>query len=247
MIKPMYWGASVAVAIASFILFANSSVSAEITPGQVLSQAMPRAPRNPPPNRSRPGGGLNPDVAACRGVGDRLRALVPIENPVLTTAAHPTILFYVPFGADTIQYGEFMLLSWPQEREWVYNIRFMLPAHGGIVKVTLPTQAQTALQEDRTYHWYFQLYCKGGNGEQPDISVDGYIQRVAATPERDRQIAQATAEIWYDSLANVATQLQTAPQDGELRRQWRSLLQTIGAEEVAPADFAGSVIPIAPQ
>jgi Domain of Unknown Function (DUF928) len=173
-----------------------------------------------------------------------MQALVPVQNPVLTTTNQPTILVYIPFGADQIQFGEFSLLSWPNEQQRIYAVRFRLPKTPGIVSVTLPSQPEYTLKQGEYYHWYFQLYCRDGNGKQPNLTVHGLIQRTELTAERERQISAATPDIWYDALARVATQLQTSPQNANLRNQWRALLRTIGAEDLVQEPLLGPVIPL---
>lgn len=207
-----------------------------------ISQAPPTPPLDPPPNGTQPGGGLDPtNRLSCTSTNDGMRALVPVKNPVLTTTNQPTIFFYIPFGSNQVRYGEFSLLTYPTEQQRLYSIRFTLPKTPGIVSVTLPAQP---LKQGEYYHWYFQVYCRDGNGKQPDLTVHGFLQQVALTSERERQIKAATPDVWYDALARVATQLQASPQNPTLRNQWRSLLRTIGAEHLAQAPLLGSVIPV---
>jgi hypothetical protein len=161
---------------------------------------------------------------------------------VLTTSNQPTIFFYVPFGSEQVQYGEFSILPYPKEQQRIYSVRFTLPKTPGVVSVTLPSQPETVLNQGEYYHWYFQLYCRDGNGKQPDLTLHGLVQRTELTAERSRQINAATPDIWYDALAQVAAQLQTSPQNSELKTQWRTLLQTIGAENLAQEPLLGSVI-----
>jgi hypothetical protein len=66
--------------------------------------------------------------------------------------------------------------------------------------------------------------------------------KFSLTPEREQQIRAATPDVWYDALSQVAVQLQASPQDAVLREQWRSLLQSIEAEDLAQAPLVGPVI-----
>ena len=212
-------------------------------PAVEISQPPP-PPNAPPPNGTRPGGGLEPENPACSALNDDLHALIPIENPVLTATAYPTILFYVPFGAEEVEHGEFSLLLWPAEETRLYRTRFQLPESPGVVSVTIPEIPTNALAEGQIYRWYFQLYCTGGDGTQPDLTLHGAIQRVASTPERSQQIQMGSPDIWYDALAYVANSLQTSPQDNQLRNQWQDLLALIEAETVKDAAFVGPVLPL---
>ena len=214
------------------------------TPMAGTTQAPPPPPNAPPPNGTRPGGGLNPDESLCSPLNDGLRALIPAENPVLTTRAYPTVLFYIPAGAEDVQYGEFSLLLWPDEEIRHYETRFTLPASPGIVSITLPEVPEYALAEDQIYRWYFQLHCEDDEDTQPDLTLHGAMQRVALTPERAQQIQAGSPEIWYDALASVADRLQASPQESQLSAQWQKLLQLIEAESVGDAQFLGPVLPL---
>ncbi|MEO0455303.1 MAG: DUF928 domain-containing protein [Cyanobacteria bacterium P01_A01_bin.114] len=204
-------------------------------------QRPPTPPRTQPLNGTRPGGGLNPEDSSCSIHNDSVQALIPVENPVLTATAYPTFLFYIPFGAEEVQFGEFSLLTWPGEATRQYQTRFTLPTSPGIVSVTLPELPAYALAEDQTYRWYFQLYCQAGDGAQPDLTLQGAVQRVALTPERSQQIQSASPAVWYDTLARVAHRLQTDPHDSQFQTIWRELLQLIEAEDAEAAAFVGPI------
>lgn len=214
-----------------------------------LKQLPPAPPSTPPPNRTRSGGSLGGDVVCAAG-NQNLMALVPVENPVLTTAERPTLLFYVPFGAEQVAYGEFSVLIGPQETQRLYQTRFRLPAQPGIVSLTLPASSE-ALQENINYHWYFKLYCANletnletnpeTNAEPQVMQVDGWIQRVALTPERQQQIASASPQIWYDALAQVAAGRLSQPQNSTLQSQWQLLLEQIGQAELVQKPLVGAV------
>lgn len=220
---------------------ASATSAAKPSGFAAAKQRPPSPPATPPPNRTRSGGSLGDEKACVAGSPD-LVALVPVENPVLTTETHPTLLFYVPYGADQVQYGEFSVLIGPNEMTRHVQTRFTLPAQPGIVSISLPASAES-LQENTSYHWYVQLYCQGST--TADIQVDGWVQRVALTPERQQQIQAATPEIWYDASAQVAAQLAVTQTDtalqSRLQTQWRQLLQHIGAEALASEPVVGAV------
>ncbi|MEO0949410.1 MAG: DUF928 domain-containing protein [Cyanobacteria bacterium J06641_5] len=203
----------------------------------------PTPPRTPPPNKTRPGGGLNPARHACDRLDNSLRALVPVENPVFTASTHPTFLFYVPYTASEIQYGQFSILTWPDETQRIGKIDFTLPPETpGIVSVTLPKNPEFALQEDRYYHWYFQLFCPGNESLQADLEVNGWVLRTSTQSKSALQSEPIAAEIWYDMLAELALQLQASPQDEALNATWNALMQRIGLEAAIKADFSGAII-----
>ena len=233
---------AIALSLSSFLSYPTL---AQIQSNTLISQTPPPPPRTPPINQTRPGGGLNSFNSSCKSTSKPLRALIPVKNPVLTTSEHPTFLFYVPYGADEVRFGEFSLLIWPEEKTRIYKTRFTLPQTPGIVSVTLPSVPKHALKEGKFYHWYFKLYCKENTTSQPDLEVNGWVQRVTLTPQSVRQTNTAAApEIWYDSAANLAENLRTSPQDATLRNKWVNLLQWINSEDLAQEPLVGSVIPI---
>ena len=205
----------------------------------------PPPPKTPlPGNKPVPGGGLNPSNPSCISTSKPLTALVPVKNPVLTTREHPTFLFYVPYASDEVRSGEFSLLVGPEEKIRIYKTRFTLPQVPGIVSITLPSVPEYALEEGQYYHWYFTLYCQSNTSSQPDVDVNGWVQRVALTPERERQINAATPDVWYDASANLAQSLRASPQDARLKNDWLNLLKSIGSEDLAQEPLVGPVIPL---
>jgi len=211
--------------------------------GQNHPPPPPRTPTPPPDNQTKPGGGLNPSNPSCKTTTKPLTALIPVKNPVLTTREHPTFLFYVPYASDEVRFGEFSLLVGPEEKRKLYKTRFTLPQTPGIVSITLPSAPEYALEEGQYYHWYFKLYCQSNTSSQPDVDVNGWVQRVALTPERERQIKAATPDVWYDASANLAESLRASPQDARLRNDWANLLKSIGSEDLAQEPLVGPVTP----
>ncbi|NJR60360.1 MAG: DUF928 domain-containing protein [Cyanobacteria bacterium CRU_2_1] len=216
----------------------------------LVSELPPLPPRTPPPNQTRSGGSLN-GGGTCRESDEPLIALAPEVNPVLTTSEHPTFLFYVPYPSEQVAYGEFTVNQTNADLDEVahlYQARFTLPETPGIVSIRLPLES--ALQEDTYYHWYFKIYCgspatdsalSSDDSDLSDLDVNGWVIRVPLTPDLEQQINAATPDIWYDSLAQLAEQLQLSPQDQVLGDRWRSLLETIGLEELAQEPLVGEI------
>lgn len=206
-----------------------------------VKQAPPAPPTTPPPNRTRSGGSLG-DEATCGALDKNLMALVPVENPVLTASEHPTFWFYVPYGAEQVEYGEFSILVGPAETTRLYQTRFTLPSTPGMVSISLPNSPAYALKPDTPYHWYFKLHCL--DSPTTSLQVDGWVQRVALTPERQRQIADSSPEVWYDALTAVAQQFSANPQDAALQNRWRTLLTHINAADLIQEPIVGAVRPL---
>ncbi len=240
-LQPVAVALAIALGLSSFL---NYPTLAQIQIRTLLSQAPPPPPRTPPPdNQPVPGGGLNPSNPACKSTSKPLTALIPVKNPVLTTREHPTFLFYVPYASDDVRFGEFSVLVGPEEKTRLYKTRFTLPQTPGIVSITLPSASEYALEEGKFYHWYLKLYCQTNTSSQPSVDVNGWVQRVALTSERERQIKTAASDVWYDTSANLAESLRASPHDAKLRNDWVNLLKSIGSEDLAQEPFVGSVIP----
>ncbi|MGF1514820.1 MAG: DUF928 domain-containing protein [Elainellaceae cyanobacterium] len=192
-----------------------------------------------PPNRVRPGGGLDPALQSCARSDTPLTALVPVNNPVHTVESHPSFLFYFPDSAHDVHYGEFVILT-ADEKERIYSTRVAPPESSGIVTIEMPELAHAALEMGQRYHWYFKVYCASGS-DQPelsDLSVDGWIRRVRLNAEREQQLATFSPELWYDSLARAAIALQdSSGNTAEARTTWRNLLEAIDLESLANAPF----------
>jgi hypothetical protein len=235
----------IAFAIAlGFSSFLGYPTLAQIQISTLLSQAPPKPPHTPlPDNQRTPGGGLNPSNPSCKTTSKPLTALIPVKNPVLTTREHPTFLFYVPYTSDDVRVGEFSLVVGLEEKTRLYKTRFTLPQTPGIVSITLPSAPEYALEEGQYYHWYLKLYCQTNTSSQASVDVNGWVQRVALNPERERQIKAAAPDVWYDALANLALSLRASPQDARLRNDWANLLKSIGSEDLAQEPLVGPVIP----
>ena len=188
----------------------------------------PRPPRRIPPNKVKPGGGLSFSQQSCGNPHSSLTALIPINNPVLTTQSHPSFLFYIPDPASAIAYGEFSLFT-AEEKTRVYTTKINLQNTPGIIKIDLPNTEQNALAE-QPYHWYFKVYCQNTLNSALLLDVDGWIERVPLTPSRAAQIETASPEIWYDALATTAQNLLSQPEDMAVRDRWLKLLQFINRE-----------------
>ena len=223
----------------SLIIISGQSgvVSSQALERNLVLAKRPAPPRRIPPNKVKPGGGLDYGQQACSSGQKSLTALVPVENPVLTTHSHPSFLFYVPDPASAISHGEFSLFT-TEDKTRVYSTKVNLESTPGIIKIDLPPASEYALKADKPYHWYFKIYCKNETSKSEFdsstfLDVDGWIERVALTPERANQIATASPKIWYDAIALAAENLITAPQDSTVRDHWLKLLQHINREQLS--------------
>jgi Domain of Unknown Function (DUF928) len=218
----------------------GQSISTSPPPIIKLAKDRPNPPPKPPPNQGKPGGGLNTAKQSCRNSTESLTALVPVQNPVLTTTGRPTLLFYVADAPADIRQGKFMIFT-QDDKTRIYETQFTLPQAPGIISIRLPESSKAALEVGQSYHWYFKLYCQGSKSAAADLDINGWIQRVAATPDRQRLIEAGQPDIWYDALANLAQRLQANPQDPVLKERWRTLLKSIEMEHLATKPLLSTV------
>lgn len=192
----------------------------------------PVPPKRIPPNKVKPGGGLDYSIRACESEESSLTALVPVENPVLTTQSYPSFLFYIPDPASAISYGEFSLFT-ASEKTRIYSTKINIKDTPGIIKIDLPNSPQYALETEQPYHWYFKLYCQTETDTPVYLDVDGWVRRVPTTSNTTEQIETASPVIWYDAIAIAAQNLIATPQDPIIQSRWLELLQFIEQEYLA--------------
>ena len=197
-------------------------------------------PNTPPDSNTKPGGGLDPSKS-CKSTNKVLTLLKPRRNPVLTTSSHPTFWFYIPYAPEDIKRGEFVLVT-QDEKTLIYETSFQLPKTPGIVNISLPASPNYALADGKFYHWYLRIYCQGNTNDRADLSVEGWVQRVAATAETERLINAGAPDIWYDSLTRLGNLLLASPTDEKLRSDWNKLLESIGEKELSQEPLAGPVV-----
>lgn len=190
------------------------------------SRKRPAPPKRIPPNKVKPGGGLDPSRQSCTKNNESLTALIPIENPVLTTKAYPSFLFYIPDPAIAIDRGEFAIFT-ANEKTRIYATTIILePTQTpGILKIDIPESAQYALQPETYYHWYFRVYCQNSANERESLDVNGWIKNVTLTPARKREIATASPDLWYDAIAESL-------ENPLMRDRWIKLLRQIDLEHL---------------
>ncbi|MEO6862605.1 MAG: DUF928 domain-containing protein [Microcoleus sp.] len=205
-------------------------------PGSKVSQT----PNTPPDSNTKPGGGLDPSKS-CKRINKVLTLLTPRINPVFTTSSHPTFWFYIPYASEDIKKGEFVLVT-QDEKTLVYKASFQLPKTPGIVNITLPASPNYTLTERQSYHWYLKIYCQTNTNNRADLVTDGWVQRVAATPETERLINAGAPNIWYDSLTRLGNLLLASPTEEKVRSDWNKLLESIGEKELIQEPLAGPVV-----
>ncbi|GAB1539552.1 hypothetical protein NUACC21_22190 [Scytonema sp. NUACC21] len=216
-------------------------VQATQTQSIILAQRFP--PNGEPTGRRRGGTSRGEN---CPNLKTSITALVPGEehsNKSLlgfTVAEYPTFWVYLPELPANLQFGEFVLQD--EEGHDIYRTPLTLPAKPGTLAISLPSNPKYALKLNSKYHWFFRVYC-GKIQEQPDyFFVDAWLQRVALTPNLERQLNKAKPKeftvytannIWYDALTNLAERRRANPNEQVLAEEWTKLLKTVGLAELA--------------
>lgn len=212
----------------------------------VPTVASPRQPQSPqlstpiliaqafrPPRRGAPittaGGATR---GQCNANSKRLTPLLPKEKLGLTIAERPTLFWSLPQATNST--AQLMILG-DKESRVVYETTVTLPRTAGIFQFTLPKDAP-ALEVGKQYRWFLSINCKA-DGTGSEISVDGWIERVAATPEltkalrtanpREQVRLYAEAGIWHEAVTTLAALRLSQPRDFRLNVSWRELLRSV--------------------
>ncbi|MGD1854073.1 MAG: DUF928 domain-containing protein [Leptolyngbyaceae cyanobacterium] len=227
------------VSLTAAVLLSQGSLIplAWAAPNQInnTSKQLPPVPSTPQPpsGRRTPGGGLEPSV--CPVTDHKLTAITPSDVHGKTLSEHPTFWFYMPYTADDIEGGKFSVLT-EDEFQTVYETSFKLPEQPGLISITLPESEVPALEVGEYYHWYLSLDCTIDAQTKTDATIDGWVQRI--DPD-ETTAAQASPEIWYDSLHVAAEQLQNdAIEPGPA---WIDLLESVELDALIQAPVVGPV------
>jgi hypothetical protein len=183
----------------------------------------------------------------CPPVQVPLTALIPDQNPGLTVEEHPTFWFFVPYQLSNTSGGEFALQD--EANKDIYRTRLKLPGTPGIVSLTIPSTV--TLETNKSYQWYFKVYCSQQNLSNP-VFVRGWVQREALKPELEQLLQAATTPrsriaiyaqngIWYSALNELAKLRIAEPKNTVFINDWANLLQNVGLENLAEQPIVGEV------
>ena len=197
--------------------------------------------RGAPLGRRRGGTSRN----GCPAVDVPLTALVPGQETATglsssnsflasTVSEHPTFWLYIPKLPDILRKGEFILQT--ETGEDLERTQIELPSTAGAMAIALSSNAQYSLVTGKKYHWYFKIYCGEPTPDSDYIFVDAWIEKVALSPELEIQLqilqkpdylVYSDRQIWYDSLTSLGKQIQTNPNNNELKTDWHNLLRMV--------------------
>ncbi|MGI2908440.1 DUF928 domain-containing protein [Tolypothrix sp. VBCCA 56010] len=183
----------------------------------------------------------------CPPVEVPVTALIPNKNPGLTVEEHPTFWFFVPYQFNNTSGGEFALQD--EANNDVYRTSFKLPETAGIVSLSVPSTV--SLELNKSYQWYFKIYCSRQNLSNP-VFVRGWVQRKALKPDLERLLQAANDKrsriaiyaengIWYSALTELAKLHFAEPKNTVFINDWTNLLRDVGLENLAEQPFVGEV------
>ena len=204
-------------------------------------QPLPDPPPTDKPEREgnrTPGGGLGEELSICPAKDQELTAITPLNVNGKTLSSHPTFWFYMPYTADEIDQGEFTIVT-EDEIEYVYQTGFELPAQPGFVSITLPQSDSPGLEIGEEYHWYLELSCIASEEATSDLNIDGWVERIASTPDLQTRVMNLAPEIWYDSFDYLAEQLQSG---AGAAQSLVDLLTSVELEQFTEEPVVGPVI-----
>jgi hypothetical protein len=225
--------------IASFIPTIATALPIQIS--QILNSQKPELSKTNksfsisfrPPKNSQPrytvGGAVRGNSCAIDRDSSEMTAIVPEKDESLTLQSHPNFFAYVsPLNGEKLA-----ILTVKDETEnYYYSQKLMIPAAGGVIKMTLAEDAPP-LKVGQSYSWFLRLQCNAHlEPEDPQISasitrVEGNIPSVNGD---DLVLFYIDSQIWYDSL-NTAFALSQSGKD----IYWSELLNSVGMDKFVTA------------
>ena len=215
--------------------------------GEILAQRRARLRFKVPgirPSRNLEGGAARGNCNLDGGKKLQMKALLPDTNIGLTTDGKPTFFFQI--SPTAVQDAKFILLN-AKGNDIIYEKTFPLTKTGGIVRFTLPADAN-ALEVDQEYSWEVVANCDADD-PRGNPHVQGSIKRVqpsqkltsdlAKASMRDRAALYAQESYWYDSLKILADLRIANPGDPTLVRDWKDLLESAGLNTVTQEPLLG--------
>ncbi|MBE9128189.1 MULTISPECIES: DUF928 domain-containing protein [unclassified Coleofasciculus] len=178
-----------------------------------------------------------------------------VSSISLTVSEYPIFWFYIPNLPPNLDYSKLEFMLQDNKNNDIFDEPFRLDLDGisGIVGLRIPSTH--GLKIEKLYHWYLSIICDPRRPSR-NPNVDGWVQRVALTDERERQLQvakprkrveiYAKESIWHETLTLLATSrcfdLKESEfaanwnqlwQNPELAADWNDLLEAVGLSEIA--------------
>lgn len=178
-------------------------------------------------------------ASSCSSSNQSIIALIPLEDPQITTFSYPQLFFYVPqTNAQALE-----LVLQDENQEVINKATFKTPAKSGIVSVR-PANSTPELKIGKTYRWFFSVVCDQKERSR-DLVVEGSIVRLAPDEKLRRDLASsdmreraniyALSGSFSDALTNLAQLRRQRPNDAELKTDWQDLLRSVNLGGIADA------------
>lgn len=220
------------------------------------SQNNRNAPKKPIRPKKSQTGDRRGRPTTRRGMGSRndcpvtdipLTALIPENQVGKVVEANPTFWLFIPYKSSKIPKGEFVLQD--ENHNDIYRKDFPINKGKGIVGVSLASD--TSLETNKTYQWYFKLYCEDSESTTP-IYVRGWVQRIALQPQQQKQLSRFTSPrqrvafyanngIWYSAFTELAEICLSNPRNKNLGKDWSQLLSKIELLDLSNKPIIGKI------
>jgi hypothetical protein len=213
-----------------------------------------------PRDRGLPGrrddGGTRGPQSCFSGNPPNLALLLPMTNVSVTTAAYPRFFWYVSqTNAKRARFDLFKVDPRSQLRTSVYSQSINLTGKPGVMSVTLPNTGNIQpLEVDRDYYWTVTIACNPQEKlPRPQVTVDGWVQRVSLNEDETAQLRQLTSRerlqfyaekgLWGDLISSLADLRACRPTDKNLSNSWESVLKSVNLNAIAPSPLLQAQCP----
>jgi len=227
--------AALAVAVPTF----SRAQEKKESQGAPRGDAQPKAatttaavPTYKPPLRGAPGGRVG---GGTRGSGREVFVLTVLapDHSALTVSEQPALYWFISNATSLPIEVTVMDLRTTQP---VLETRLPAPVTPGVHRIRLADHG-VRLEPGVPYRWFVTIV-PDSNRRSRDILAGAAIERVEPPAGLPAKLAQsrkeeaasvyAEAGVWYDALAAISEQIDSAPNDSALRKQRATLLTQVG-------------------
>ena len=189
----------------------------------------------------------------CADVSIPVTALVPSSNSGKTSATHPQLWFYIPYGAKDVSRVEFVMQD--SDRKDISRQSWQPQNIPGYISASLP-ETEPALESNKSYRWYLKVYCQthASLGQQAPLFVQGWLDKTEVSkdvslqvqPEQSPHMIYAQHNLWFDAIDSLFTLLNShaiaeslvsgeiAPNNSEIRANWERIINAQGVDLELP-------------
>lgn len=206
------------------------------------SQPNPSHLQYNPPDRGAP--------LSTRGTGSRteckkdlpvfLNLLVPNNHIGQSTLGRPTFSWYVTSTATSTLPIEFTLVE-PGNPVPIF-VKEIESQNSGFMQLEVP-QEVPELTPGKKYRWSVSVICNR-NRSSENVFAQGWVERVEATPQLERQLQASNSErdrasiyaregVWYDAVSLILRNRMDNPNDRSALEDTLSLIEQAGLNDLA--------------